>query len=93
MVIQELGRMIEVDLLRRGVTVYRHTTIEGEAAHGGYRQMTEMEVPEILGVEPLVAQLAHFVDLIEGRVDADTERESILPAHEVVDTVLAAGGR
>ena len=44
-------------------------------------------------MEPLVAQLAHFVDLIEGRVDADTERESILPAHEVVDTVLAAGGR
>jgi len=90
MVIQELDRMIEVDLLRRGVTAYRHTTIEGEVGHGGYRQMTEMEVPEILGVEPLVAQLAHFVDLIEGRVDADAERNSILPAHEVVDAVLAA---
>ncbi len=91
MVIQELDRMIEVDLLRRGVTAYRHTTIEGEVGRGGYRQMTEMEVPEILGVEPLVAQLAHFVDLIEGRVDADVERDSILPAHEVVDAVLAAG--
>lgn len=90
MVIQELDRMIEVDLLRRGVTAYRHTTIEGEVGRGGYRQMTEMEVPEILGVEPLVAQLAHFVDLIEGRVDADVERDSILPAHEVVDAVLAA---
>ena len=28
---------------------------------------------------------------IEGRVDADVERDSILPAHEVVDAVLAAG--
>ena len=91
MVIQELDRMIEVDLLRRGVTAYRHTTIEGEVGRGGYRQMTEMEVAEIGGVEPLVAQLAHFVDLIEGRVDADVERDSILPAHEVVDAVLAAG--
>ncbi len=93
MVIQELDRMIEVDLLRRGVTAYRHTTIEGQLGRGGYRQMTEIEVPEILGVEPLVAQLAHFVDLIEGRVDADAERASILPAHEVVDAVLAIGDR
>ncbi len=91
MVIQELDRMIEVDLLRRGVTAYRHTTIEGEVGRGGYRQVTEMEVPEILGVEPLVAQLAHFVDLVEGRTDSDVERDSILPAHEVVDAVLAAG--
>ena len=83
--------MIEIDLLRRGVTAYRHTTIEGEVGRGGYRQMTEIEVPEILGVEPLVAQLAHFVDLIEGRADIDAERESILPAHRVVDEVLAAG--
>lgn len=91
MVIQELDRMIEVDLLRRGVTAYRHTTIEGEVGRGGYRQMTEIEVPEILGVEPLVAQLAHFVDLVDGRVQLDAERDSILPAHEVVDAVLSAG--
>lgn len=53
--------------------------------------MTEIEVPEILGVEPLVAQLAHFVDLVDGRVQLDAERDSILPAHEVVDAVLSAG--
>lgn len=92
MVVQELDRMIEIDLLRRGVTAYRHTTIEGEVGRGGYRQMTEIEVPEILGVEPLVAQLAHFVDLVDGRVDADAERDSILPVHEVVDTVLGGTG-
>lgn len=88
--IQELDRMIEVDLLRRGVTAYRHTTIEPQEGGSGYRQATEMEVPEIVGAEPLVTQLAKFVDLVGGRVDADVERASILPAHEIVDKVLAA---
>ncbi|HEY0888889.1 MAG TPA: Gfo/Idh/MocA family oxidoreductase [Nocardioides sp.] len=89
MVIQELDRMIEVDLLRRGLTSYRHSTIEADEGHSGFRQFTEMEVPEISGVEPLVGQLNHFVDLIEGKVDMDEERASILPAHRVVDEVVS----
>ena len=89
MVIHELDRMIEVDLLRRGVTAYRHTTIEGDVGHAGFRQMTEMEVPEIIGAEPLATQLAHFVALVRGEVDADAERSSILPAHRVVDQALS----
>jgi predicted dehydrogenase len=89
MVIQELGRMIEVDLLRRTVTAYRHTTIEGETAHGGFRQYTEIEVPEIVGTEPLVAQLDHFVRLVNGEVDPDVERESVRPAHDIVDAILS----
>ncbi len=89
MVIQELGRMIEVDLLRRGVTAYRHTTIEGETAHGGFRQYTEIEVPEIIGTEPLVAQLEHFLGLVNTDVDADVERESVRPAHDIIDRILA----
>ena len=88
MVIQELGRMIEVDLLRRSVTAYRHTTIEGATAHGGFRQYTEIEVPEIIGTEPLVAQLDHFATLVQGDVDADAERESVRPAHDIIDAVL-----
>lgn len=88
MVIQELDRMIEIDLLRRGLTSYRHSSIEPDDAFVGFRQFTEIEVPEIGGAEPLVSQLAHFVDLVEGVVDADTERASILPAHRVVDEVL-----
>lgn len=93
MVIWELDKMIEIDLLRRGLTVYRHTTVEpSEADRSGFRQRTEIEVPEILGTEPLVSQLAHFVDLVEGKVDADAERASILPAHRVVESVLAVRG-
>jgi predicted dehydrogenase len=88
MVIQELDRMIEIDLLRRGLTSYRHSSIEADDDFVGFRQFTEIEVPEIGGAEPLVSQLAHFVDLVEGTVDLDAERASILPAHSVVDEVL-----
>ena len=91
MVIHELDRMIEVDLLRRGVTAYRHTSIEGDAGHAGFRQMTEMEVPEIIGAEPLASQLVHFVGLVRGEVDPEAERASILPAHRVVDQALRGG--
>ena len=38
--------------------------------------------------EPLATQLDRFLDVIEGKVDADEERRSILPAHRVVDSVL-----
>ncbi len=88
-VIHELDRMIEVDLLRRGVTAFRHTTIEGDEGHAGFRQMTEMEVPEIIGSEPLASQLEHFVALARGDVDADVERATILPPHQVVDRALS----
>lgn len=95
LMIHELDRVLEVDLLRRGVTAYRHTTLEPSAQGGsGYRQSTEIEVPEVQGREPLVTQLDRFLDLIEGRVDADAERRSILPAHQVVDQLLTqAAGR
>jgi predicted dehydrogenase len=89
LVIQEIGRMIEVDLLRRGVTSYRHLTLDGDEGRGGYRQVTEMEVPEVTGAEPLVSQLAHFVRLLRGDVDMDVERSSIVSAHEIVDRALA----
>lgn len=89
MVISELDRMLEVDLLRRDVTIYRHSTIDPSESGSGYRQRTEIEVPEIIGAEPLVSQLAHFVDLVEGRADADRERDSILPAHRVIEQALA----
>lgn len=87
--IRELGRMIEVDLLRRDVTVYRHVSEEAATLDGrGYRQQTIIEIPELVtSREPLAAQLDRFVDLIAGRVDADEERASILPSHEVVARV------
>jgi predicted dehydrogenase len=92
MLVQTLDDMVEIDLLRRGVTLYRHTTIDEDRPGGaGFRQMTEMEVPEITGREPLATQFDRFLDLVEGRVDADAERRSILPAHRIVDRALRVG--
>ena len=91
--IQELDRLIEVDLLRKDVTVYRHVSDQPADPEGrGYRQQTVIEIPELItSQEPLAAQLAHFVGLIAGTVDADAERASIIPAHRVVEELKALG--
>lgn len=88
--IQELDRLVEIDLIARSVTSYRHRAFEEIFDHGvGFRQHTEIEVPEVFGNEPLVTQLSHFVDLVEGEVDAARERTGLLPAHQIVEDVLA----
>ncbi|MFV0433672.1 MAG: Gfo/Idh/MocA family protein [Leucobacter sp.] len=89
--IQSLDSMVEVDLLLRSVTKYRHHNIESTDGRAGFKQMTEMEVPEVSGLEPLAAQFEHFVDLVEGRIDADEERRSILPAHRIIASALEQG--
>jgi predicted dehydrogenase len=90
LVVHELDRVIEVDLLRRTVTAYRQTTVELTEG-GGFRQQTLMEVPEVVGREPLATQLDHFLDLVEGRVDAEAARASALPVHRVIERIVAAG--
>ena len=91
LLVQSLDHMVEIDLLRRGVTLYRHTTISEDKPGGaGYRQMTEMEVPEITGREPLATQFERFLGLVAGTVDAEEERRSILPAHSIVESALKA---
>ena len=87
--IHELDRMVEVDLLRRDVTVYTHVSGEAASDDGrGYRQQTIIEIPELVtSQEPLAAQLDRFLQVLAGTVDADAERASILPAHRVVAQV------
>lgn len=89
MSIHDADKLVEVDLLRRDVTVYRHVSDQPADAEGrGYRHQTVIEIPELVtGTEPLVAQLEHFVGLINGTVDADAERRSILPAHRIVEAI------
>jgi predicted dehydrogenase len=89
--IGELGRSIEIDLLRRDVTIYRHVSHDSPEQDGiGYRQQTVIEIPELISArEPLAAQLDHFLDLVDGRVDLKEERDSILPAHRVIANVVA----
>ncbi|SFQ44779.1 Predicted dehydrogenase [Amycolatopsis arida] len=90
LMVSELDRLIEIDLLRRDVTIYRHVSHDAATPDGlGYRQQTVIEIPELVTArEPLATQLDRFVDLLEGRIDADVERESILPSHRVVASVL-----
>ena len=93
LLVQSLTEMVEVDLLRRGVTLYRHTTISDTDSPGaGFRQVTEMEVPEITGREPLAVQFSQFLDLVNGTLDAEAERASIIPAHRIVERALHPDG-
>ncbi|WP_181773110.1 Gfo/Idh/MocA family protein [Amycolatopsis pittospori] len=88
--VSELDRMIEIDLLRRDVTIYRHVSHDSVTPDGlGYRQQTVIEIPELVTArEPLATQLDRFLELLEGKIDAGTERDLILPSHTVVDQVL-----
>lgn len=87
--IAEVDRLVEVDLLRRDVTIYRHVSNDATPDGRGYRQQTVIEIPELVSTkEPLAAQLDRFLGLIAGTVDAVAERRSILPAHRVVADAL-----
>ncbi|MFD0556131.1 Gfo/Idh/MocA family protein [Stackebrandtia endophytica] len=86
MTITELDRVIEADLLRRTVTIYRHVDHgSGDDDSAAYRQQTIIEIPELMAHrEPLVAQWDHFCDLVAGTVDMVAERQTILPPHRVI---------
>lgn len=91
--IHETDRLIEVDLLRRDVTVYHHVSENAVDEGRGYRQQTVIEIPELVSSqEPLTTQFSHFVDLVEGTGDAAAERATILPSHEVIDAATANRG-
>ena len=87
LVIYELERMIEVDLVRQDITVYRHVGADFlEDGGHGYRQQTVMDIPVVQNArEPLVSQLEHFVALASGEIDATEELDSLRAA--------ARGGR
>jgi predicted dehydrogenase len=86
MSIHEMDRLVDIDLLRRDVTVYHHVSAQAADDDGrGYRQQTIIEIAELVtSQEPLAAQLEHFVGLIRGSLDAADERRSIIPSHQVV---------
>ena len=93
LVIAEEDRLVEVDLLRQDITIYRHigdsTAIDDDGL--GYRQQTIIDIPVIRHKgEPLSLQLQHFVDILMGHVDADTERATLLPPHLVVHQALVS---
>jgi predicted dehydrogenase len=90
LVISEVDRLIEADLVRRDVTIYRHVMHDAATPDGrGYRQQSIIEGPELTSNrEPLAAQFDHFLDMLDGGVDLDAERQRILPAHRVVGRLI-----
>ncbi len=87
--IYEHNRMVELDLLRRDVTLYHHISENSADGEGrGYKQQTVIEIPELVSSrEPLTSQFEHFLALIDGKADAAFERASILPSHRIVERV------
>jgi predicted dehydrogenase len=89
--IAELTRLIEVDLLRQSITIYRHVQGSNFDEDAGYSQQTIIDIPIVRHPgEPLQLQLAHFVDLINGRADLDAERDTLLLPHRLIDQVGAS---
>lgn len=87
-----VDQMIEIDLIRQDVTIFQHVRHEMTEA-GAYRADTiiDIPVPRHHG-EPLARQFRHFVDLVDGRVDAAAERATLLRPHQLMDAVLSTAG-
>jgi hypothetical protein len=89
LVTYEDERLIEVDLLRQDITIYKHIFESITDEEIGYRQQTIIDIPVLrYHGEPLMLQLDHFVSLINGRQDVDIERSRIIGPHQVINDVL-----
>jgi predicted dehydrogenase len=81
--------LYEIDLLRTTVSVYQHVRYWAEFGDArSYRAETIVDVPFVRHAgEPLSLQLAHFLNLVDGSADADTERDGILAPHDIAALV------
>lgn len=76
------AEQIELDLMRRTMTVYRHVHHDQSPFGSGYRADTVVDIPFVRQEgEPLALQLRHFASLVLGEVDPESERRSIVPGH------------
>jgi predicted dehydrogenase len=84
--VTELDRLLEVDLLRQDITIYRNIDALSPIDDGrSYRQQTIIEIPVIRHVgEPLALQWSRFLDLLGDAAQVDLERSSVLPPHRVM---------
>lgn len=84
--------LYEVDLLRQTVTVFENINQEvGVGGGASYRARTTIDYPFIeRSGEPLAMQLQHFTQLLDGVIDVDVERQSILASHQLLSDFLKA---
>jgi predicted dehydrogenase len=86
--------LFEVDLLRQTVTIYENINQEFlNQGNATYRARTMVDYPFIeRSGEPLAMQLQHFSRLLDGAVNEQSERNSILASHIVLSDFLEASG-
>ncbi len=81
--------LVELDLVRHDITVYRH--VRHELVRETYRAETVVDIPFVRDSgEPLKLQLDAFLDLVEGRADPAEERSTLLAPHEAAAAIEAA---
>lgn len=87
--------LIEVDLLRQTLTIYENINQEFlSQGNTTYRARTMVDYPFIeRSGEPLAMQLQHFARLLNGEVNEQIERQSILASHLVLSEFLENSGR
>jgi predicted dehydrogenase len=80
-------QLIETDLFRQTVTMYRHVSHALlNDGPGGYRAETVVDTPYVRhGGEPLFEQLSNFCSVVSGEVEEDNS--STLAAHVMADSV------
>jgi predicted dehydrogenase len=95
LIVSELEKLVEVDLVRQALTVYRHVGNEPLDDNGpGYRQQTIIDIPTIHQPrEPLATQLDRFVALVQGEIDHEAELDSLLPPHRLIQELLQQAAR
>ena len=76
--------LLELDLLRRTMTVYRHVAQSTGLDPAGYQAQTVVDIPFVRQEgEPLALQWTSFCDLVAGDGDIDQVLDSIEAPHRV----------
>ncbi len=82
--------LLELDLLRRTMTVYRHVAQSSGFDPAGYQAQTVVDIPFVRQEgEPLALQWDAFCDLVEGRIDPIPVLNSIEPPHRIAAALEA----
>ena len=82
--------LLELDLLRADLTVYRNVRQE-QPDPLTYRAETVVDIPFIRhSGEPLALQFEHFLRLMHDDADLNSEIESIIRPHQIADQVARA---
>ncbi len=83
--------LMELDLLRRTMTLYRHVTHGATLDRVGYQAETVIDIPFIRQEgEPLALQLRSFLALVRGDADPEPVRSSLAAPHRLAHDLVAA---